>query len=255
MKREIEALITYITEGGRLFYNGDGESARAFGEKLKPEFFYSGEAPDFFIKDNDDVIIFEHFEFDCYKASRKGSEYRREEARIQCSEDAMKPTESGTTLHEVIHGDSSYQYYIENVTRSFHKHYSNIDTYIQNLIRAGAINDHTNVKVAFFIEDVSPLGTMVYKRDGQDDGLIHVSLADSKEFLDLLKENERVDYVLACASPENEREVWFIDREQLNAYYENVIDYASMEFLRFQPHVITYKVQVPNEKLRKSDKQ
>ncbi len=247
VKKELEAFRKYIAESGSMFYFGDGKSAMSFGEKLKPEYFFCGEAPDFYIKENDNVLIMEHFEFDCYKVTKKGSEHRREEARIQRREDAIKPTESGTTLHDVIHGDSSYDYYIENVKRSFLEHYSKIDTYILNLTKAGVINKQSVVKVVFFIEDVSPLGTTVFKREGPSDGLIHVTLSDSREFLDLLKENDRVDYVLACSSYDNKQEVWFIDREQLNSYYENVIDYSSMQFLRFQPHVVAYKVQVPNE--------
>ncbi len=253
MGSEINALKKYIVNGGHLKYHGSGVSARKFVEALEPQNMYASDAPDFFIKTGDLVLIIEHFEFDCYKVTRKGSEHRREAARIQRKEDALQPTEEGVTLHEVIRGESSYEEYINNVTRSFNEHYSHIDLYFENLKKAGIITDSSTVKVLFFVEDVSPLGTVVVGQHDDATGIMMVSLADSREFLDLLSNSPRVDYVLACASYNNENEIWFIDRSELDSYYEHVMDYSSLRFLSFKPQVIAYKMLVPDEKMNQRD--
>ena len=249
MRSELEALKKYIFNGGKISYNCDESSVCSFVELLKPEYFYLFDAPDMFVKKDDYVLIIEHFAFDCYKVKKKGSEHRRELARIQRKEDAMQPTEDGTKLHEVVHGESSYEDYIANVTRSFYEHYSHIDLYQQNLKNAGIITEKTKVEVMFFIEDVSPLGTVVFNSESEDGGIVMVTLADSKEFLDLLNNNNRLDYVLACSTYNNTREIWFIDCHQLDEYYGHVIDYASMQFLNFKPHVVAFKKLVPEEQL------
>ena len=253
MGKEIDALEKYFVNGGHLNYYGSGVNVQSFVNDLNPQNIYIGDAPDFYIKSDDDVLVIEHFEFDCYKASRKGSEHRQELARIQRKEDAMKPTEKGVALHETIHGESSYENYICNVTRSFNEHYSHIELYFDNLKNAGIIKDRSKVKVLFFVEDVSPLGTVVFGEQNNATGLITVSLAQSREFLDLLRESPLVDYVLACSSYNNEREIWFIDRSELNAYYEHVIDYSSLQFLSFKPHVISCKIFIPDEVINRHD--
>ena len=242
METEIEAVIKYFKNGGQLHYYGSEFKAAKIADLLPEyQYLYSGDAPDMFFKKDDLVIIIEHFEFDCYKATQKGSDFRRELARIQRNEEAVPSTEEGEVLRDVIHGSSSYEYYISNVTKAFKEHYAHIDLYIDNLRKSGAIDKNSHIKVLFFIEDVSPLGCVAVERTNSESELVLVTLAESREFLDLLRDNTRVDFVLACSSYSNEPYIWFIDRTELDAYYEQALDYHSMRFAEFTPRVRVFK--------------
>ena len=107
----------------------------------------------------------EHFEFDCYQRTRKGSSYRLEEARIQRAFDALPLVGNKAVLHDAINAPNSYEDYIKNVKQSFDEHYAKIDSYIQNLISDNVISDDSEVKVMFLIEDVSPLGTSSFSME------------------------------------------------------------------------------------------
>lgn len=143
---EVDAFAKYLANGGQIHYFGNGDGVREFAGVFHPQYMHVDDAPDFFFAKDDLVILFEHFEFDCYKSTRKGSDHRRELARIQRKEATVLPTEKGVSFHEAIHGRSSYEDYISNVTRSFNEHYSHIDQYINNLRNKGIISDCTKVK-------------------------------------------------------------------------------------------------------------
>lgn len=250
MGNELNAFEKYLFNGGEIHYHGEGGNVRSFVDMLEPQNIHvNRDAPDMYIQKGDTVVIVEHFEFDSYKATKKGSEHRQELARIRRKEDSLLPTEAGVRLHEEIQGVSSYENYLSNVTRSFNEHYAHIDLYIENLKKEGVITDSSTVKVLFFAEDVSPLGTVVIQQDDDASGIMMVTLSDCKEFLDLLSKSCRVDYVLACSSYNNEWLVWFIDQSELETYYDHVIEYSTLQFLHFKPQVISYKMLLPDNQL------
>ncbi|WMJ77132.1 MULTISPECIES: hypothetical protein [unclassified Sedimentibacter] len=84
----------------------------------------------------------------------------------------------------------------------------------------------------FLIEDTSPLGTVVYDEKPQP-----VILAMSKEFLTLVKSSSNIDYVLACSNYNSHNYVWLISQKYIDDYIVHSIDYASMNFADFTPHV------------------
>lgn len=112
------------------------------------------------------------------------------------------------------------------------------------------IEPSTPLKIAFLIEDMSPLGTIAY----DDGGQCPIVLALSREFLKLMRNNPAVDYVITCSSAGTNKYIWLISRESLDEYDKNSVDYASMKFINFTPKVLSYKIEVPrgnleNEKL------
>lgn len=196
-----------------------------------------GDAPDMVIETEDIILAIEHFEVDCYESGKKGSKHRIEEARINRTHRTQKeksPTEEGIVIHESINGNSSYEYYIKNVEKSFREHYGKIEQYIEN-IRKDYVKKE--IIICFLIEDVSPLGTMVCQK-----GIIEpVALSRSNEFLNLLENCTQVDYVMACSEYENNKFFWVISNEEIDEYLKNTRDYANMDFLDFKPHVSIYK--------------
>lgn len=244
--RELKAFQTYFSPGAELYYYGSGKGARLFSRLCATCPLHGYEAPDFYITSDDELLLIEHFEFSSYRQNRKGDTFRQEEARIQRKADAMVPTEEVTVIHGVIQGESSYQIYLENAGQAFCAHYSQIDNYVNNLRDDGILKEQ-DYRIAFFMEDVSPLGTAMGGNSAWDPDTELVTLAKSREFLELFERNDKVDYVLACSSYENHRLTWFIDRKELDAYYKEAVDYQRLQFFAFKPNVITAKVLVKKE--------
>lgn len=135
-----------------------------------------------------------------------------------------------------------YGQYIKNVETIFDKHYAKIESYKKNLLEKGVIDSSTPLKIAFLIEDVSPLGTISYDDKGQHP----IVLALSKEFLKLMRKSPLVDYVITCSSAGTNKFIWLISKKSLDNYEKNSIDYTKMKFIDFTPQVLSYKLEVPH---------
>lgn len=226
-------------------YLGDNKAVIACGNALANSQVVFDDAPDMYLVDNDTVYIIEHFEFDCFKRTKKGSAYRRREAIIDKEFDKIEPSEEGITFHAVIQEESSYKFFLDNIKTYFDYHYNRIPNYIENLKNKGIIRKNDRVKIIFFIEDVSPLGTIVFDR--KRGSMEPVILASSKEFLEYYKSKPNVDYIISCSQCEKYDYIWFIDRNQIEEYFNNTRDYSKMEFLNFEPNEIRFKMIIPNK--------
>ena len=114
MKRDNEllnAIKRYFSskEGTSIYYYGTGFTAIEFDD-----IFQSGEkrvmdAPDMLVRKDDIALIIEHFEFDSYRVTRKGSQNRREQSRIEGAEKERLLAGGESCFSDEIHGSSSYQ--------------------------------------------------------------------------------------------------------------------------------------------------
>ncbi len=237
----------YSEENGMdIRFLGTGNGARYFADFVQNGDYYADDAPDMMLKKGNEAIIIEHFEFDSYHADRKGSPGRREMARIQRNEDSIEATADGVFFSDEIKGKSSFHDLLTNLCRSFTEHYSRIPKYKENLKRYGLIDDSTQVKVMFLVEDVSPLGSIVI--DGKKQRPIIMLLC--KEFLDLFKEATGLDYILSCSSAAENNFVWFADRREIEEYYKCAVDYENKYFLDFDVQVVGFKMAFPREETR-----
>lgn len=255
MKNEIEqTLMRYFSKDGvEIHFWGEGNGARRFLEFYQYGDIYVGDAPDMLIVKNNEALIMEHFEFDCYYVDRKGSRNRREQFRIRKASDSILPTEEGIAFHDYIKGESSYKNYIQNVNRSFQEHYLRLSQYRDNLRKWKMIDDHIKTEVLFLIEDVSPLGTGVIERNGYIAPMVPVVLAQSEEFLDMLREKSDIDYVLACSSLGENQFIWFIEQAEIDVYYQHIRQYKDMQFLDFTPRVTVFKQLVSEDVINKNN--
>ena len=57
--KEIDALEKYFVNGGHLNYYGSGVNVQSFVNDLNPQNIYVGDAPDFYIREKDSIILFE----------------------------------------------------------------------------------------------------------------------------------------------------------------------------------------------------
>ena len=236
MTHESKVLKEYFSNTSEIYYYGDPKQAKRFVKWLETAKCYECNHPDFYFLLDNEVLIAEHFEFDSRKRNRKGSQYRKEEARIDRRLERLMMKGEKASFTDTIQGDSSYEYFIKNVSQSFEKHYSEIEQYEQTLKELNVANDSSRLKIMFIIEDVSPLGSAV-GASAWDKSVECVTLAKSKEFLGLLDCHEKVDYVLALSSWSDHQYIWLIDRKQLGVYYSEAVDYASMDFVSLRPQV------------------
>ncbi len=251
----VKTLQQYFSKDGTMTYKGGDETVKVLTELFATVSPIRYNAPDlFFVKDSL-VLIVEHFEFDCYQRTRKGSSYRLEEARIEREFNARPMEGDSSVMHATINAPSSYEYYISNVKHTFDEHYARIDTYVQNLTKIGVVREDSKVKVMFLIDDVSPLGTMTVDNNvgwGENDR--HpIVLGACKDFLDFLSERQKVDYVLACSSFGSEPYIWFINQNDLKAYQDTAIDYSIRQFIPFTVNVILGAVKVHKEEQAYTD--
>lgn len=228
-------------DGTDIRYLGKGEGARLFADCFQNGEWFAGDVPDMLIKKEETAILIEHFEFDSYPVTRKGSKNRREQDRIERCAERVEPSAQGMYYHNEIRGDSSLQSYLCNCLGSFQRHYQQIGRYKDNLRKYDLISDSVEVKVMFLIEDVSPLGSII----SETDGLKALSLHMCKEFLTELEMSPQVDYVLTCSCAGNSQRVWFIDRSDIFEYKKFAKSSEEMNMLKFEPKVLGFKVSIP----------
>lgn len=258
MDEAIKTLMKYFgkSENATVHFHGSGNGVKKFAE-LFPEYILKDErpedqrdSPDLYVKIDNTVYIIEHFEFDCFRSTKKGSKYRVEEARIERGFKKIEPTTTGTISRDTIDAVSSYSDYINNVTKLFNNHSGHIPEYINHLKERNIIKPGDMIKVVFLIEDVSPLGTTAYERgEGYSGKMVPITLASSVEFLELMEKDPSVDYVLACSKIDDYDYIWFIDRDEIEEYKKEKIDYGNMEFLNWKPSVVCGKITIPREAL------
>ncbi|WP_312648999.1 hypothetical protein [Aminipila sp.] len=236
----------FCNDENTMHFLGEKKAAQEVADYLSFGKILPSDSPDMVILHNGSYLAIEHFEFDSYKNHKSGSENRSEQARIERSFQAISSSNHGILVHDEIKGKSSYEQYVKNVSSIFQNHYNKIESYKMNLIEKSVIESSTPLKIAFLIEDMSPLGTIAY-----DDGGQHpVVLALSREFLKLMRNSPAVDYVITCSGAGSNNFIWIISRESLDEYDKNSVDYASMEFINFTPKVLSYTIEVSRENIK-----
>lgn len=220
-----------------VYYLGDDSGIRMFSDFLKNGITIDGDEPDMVILKDSTAIVVEHFEFDSSYTNRKGSSYRKDEARIK-REIQEKTKDFDEFVHlDTINASFTYENFITNVTENFLDHYSKIEKYKRNLFDKNIIKEDYDVKIMFLIEDVSPIGSMAFDINKNKVEELPVVLALSPEFLDLLANHRDVDFVMCCSCVGNNEYVCFIDRDDISSYKECQCDYANMKFFGNQPVV------------------
>lgn len=233
----------------KIYYWGADTDLRIFSDLFLNGQMIVGDFPDMVIMKDNIAIMIEHFEFDCFKRTRKGSTNRKEQARIDHEFERLPATEKGTIHHDTIKGQSSYQDYLSNAHKNFCEHYVKVSDYKQRLISEGIIKENMVVKMMFLIDDVSPIGTMAVDYSETDPQIVPIVLAQSPEFLQLFEESQDIDYVLCCSSAVSSRYIWFIARNNIKEYLKNACDYKNMGFLDSSPHVTSAKILIPKNRI------
>jgi len=106
-----------------LLFREERDTAQEIADFFTKGDRYIGDVPDMAILFNGKCLAVEHFEFDCYKNDKSGSENRKESSRIERAFDSMPACEMCKPFpKDQTNGESSYEQYIQNITKTFEKH-------------------------------------------------------------------------------------------------------------------------------------
>lgn len=183
-------------------------------------------SPDGYSKIDNKILILEHFEFDSNENLYKGSEGKKELARINRE---INKTQFVTNVPTPNKINCTYKMnqYIDNSINAFNNHYVKISSYTDNLKAEKLINDNTEIKTMFLIEDTTLLGNISYSTGK----LKPIILAQCDKFLDVFEKNKNVDYVM-CFSEHNMKQfVYFLSQSSVKNYRENELKVNEIEII------------------------
>lgn len=225
-------LCVYLSEKyNTVHYHGDSDQVLMLQDFLEHGKFFPCDGPDSYIKLNEKVLIIEHFQFTCYKKSkRKGDIQEIESDRIDRLGD-------GLSYDEKMKLTSGGKCYLDNATSSFDKHYQKTQKYITKCISLSNGISESDIKVCFLIDDVSIVGSSYLDRSS---GVLYrANIANCMEFLNHFRKHPRVDWILSGSRNDTEdHQVWFVSQKYIDEYIRYATYYSDKHFPYDEIHVI-----------------
>lgn len=211
-----------------------------------PEIMHLGglqnfERPDGYYIAENTLYVLEYFEFDSTMSLRKGSETKRDNARIERGFNSVPPTDEGIVLRDSLHVQQNSKNYIENSLKNMDSHYSKIESYLAKLKDNGLMQK--NVKIGFFIEDTTILGNVYSPHEWKP--VEPVILCYCKHFLDKFENYPNLDFCICASTYSSQSFLWFINKQSVSEFRNLEIDLKNIEILNFQPKVMGFKITVP----------
>lgn len=119
------------------------------------------ERPDILSMYDNKIVAIEHFEFDSYKNTSKGSDFKIQdniiEQKMQKEINSNLKDKGEIMIHDQIENNSSLKQYYDNFRKVLLSHIDNIPEYKEHIIND--FGDKKEIEFWFFVEDVSPLGS------------------------------------------------------------------------------------------------
>lgn len=192
--------------------------------------------PDGFIKQRNKIVIIEHFEIDATNKTRKGSQTRIEENRIDNELKAIN------RLNKVVQHQMNIYISAENLTNNFiklyNKHFQQIENYKTNLTQKGVTNENSKFEICFVIEDITPLGTSYINQEGQRTVF---SILDIKECVEAMIKSS-VDYVFICNQYNNDKKITYTQKSWLRQTIKYTVSKEKIKMLNWKPVVLTANI-------------
>ena len=214
------------------YFSSSPESIQSFLRYFN-EVFHPFEKPDAFFLLNNEVLIIEHFSIDGYKFE----EHAGSLAQLFQRKFDNQPFLSCGKRYAEMDVDSSYAFYIENVMRSFDKHYKHIDGYKQHLIDDGFATKESVFKVCFLIDDTSIFGSSVVL----DDAIHPICLAQSQEFLSYYKTHPDVNWVLSARVYNKAVRPYLLSYNEIDELQDKTLDFANGAFIPWKYLIMDVK--------------
>lgn len=196
----------------------------------------SFERPDILSFYKDKILAIEHFEFDSYQNTSKGSNFKMQDTYIKQN---MK-NDKESWHHENITCTSNLKNYYSNFNKIFKSHVDNIPAYRKRIIKK--FGDRKNIEFWFFVEDVTPLGNYYYRKK---DFTIVPLLPFSKDFIQILKMHKEIKGIIFGRFNINKFELVLIkndDKTIKKIESHDLFKVNEKDFLVFNTEIINYNI-------------
>ncbi len=253
--REIKELIDkYLSKNSNaiVYYNLEQDKFNKVIENIG-----GYEKPDILSIFDNEVVAIEHFEFDSYKRSRKGSDFKIQHNNMEKDfnkkiNEKLK-TQKEVIVHGQIQSSASAHNYFNNFKTIFLSHYKKIDSYTEHIKKD--FPDINKLTYCFFAEDVTPLGNYFMDRKTSNNPYLLNPLC-SDEIIEILKQSPKVKYLIVGCYALSEYKLMIFENklEALEIYKKERPNFNIENYLCFAPKIAGFTILVPNEEREKKIK-
>lgn len=201
----------YLVQNPHIYHEGKSD----FLENKLNKFLHnlvSFECPDMYSKIKNNVLILEHFQFDCSNENRHGMSGISTENITNIKIENQLERE---TLYSISY-EQTTDNYIKNFKKHFDSHHKKIKFYEQNLSSKKILTNTDNLTVGFFIENKLPPYCFESEINNE------LILLFTKEFLDEF-ESSTLDFVLFGGLFNQKNILFYIDKNTISAYRKKQI--------------------------------
>lgn len=209
------------------------------------------ERPDILSIYDNKIIALEHFEFDSYKNTRKGSNFKIQdniiEQKMKTKINSKLIQEKEIIIHDEIQNTSSLKQYYNNFRKILVSHINKIPEYKEHIIND--FGKEKEIEFWFFAEDVTPLGNYYLKKTNIKPSLL---LPFSKENIELLKQHKEIKGIIFGIYAMNEYKLvlMYNNDETLKKLEKNeYFKVDESEFMSFNPQTTGFAILLPNQKI------
>jgi len=207
------------------------------------------ERPDILSMYDNKIVAIEHFEFDSYKNTSKGSNFKiqnnRIEQKMQKEINSNLKDKGEIMIHDQIENTNSLKQYYNNFRKVVLSHIDNIHEYKEHIIND--FGDKKKIEFWFFIEDVSPLGSYYYRKTSNYPALL---LPFSKENIEILKQHKEIKGLIfgIYAMSEYKLVLMYNDEQTLkNIENSEYFKVEESEFISFTPQTTGFALLIPEQ--------
>lgn len=202
--------------------------------------------PDGYMVFKDYILIFEHFEISATNSNRKGSQIRKEEARIDRKFNEL--FEEKDNQNKIWGEQMDVEISTENLVNDFNKqylnHYRKIEEYKKHLIKEGVATKDTKFQVCFCIEDVSVFGSFSQEKINRDT----LRIINIRECLETIIQH-KVDYLMLFNTFvygfNKDKVVYFTSKSGLKELMSNSKNMRDIKMLNITPHILSGRYFIP----------
>ena len=246
---ELQEIINkYLSKDGTAitYSDFDQEEINKLFQHMK---FY--ERPDIISIYDNKIVAIEHFEFDSYKNTGKGSNFKIQdniiEQKIQKQINSQLKETGEIIIHEQIENISSLKQYYDNFEKILLSHIDNIPEYKEHII--GDFGNEKDIEFWFFAEDVTPLGNYYYRKTNTNPSLL---LPLSKNIIEIFKKHKEIKGIIfgIFAMKEYKLVLMYNDNETLQKIENNeYFKVNESEFMSFNPQTTGFAILLSNNEM------
>jgi hypothetical protein len=232
-----------------------GETSRIqlelFSKRMETMNVAQFDRPDIVIGNDKFTYFFEHFIFDSSKNTKKGTEMRKEDAKISrdfnsyINESLSIAPKDTVIKRDTYVSNRSVKDYVGNFKRNFVSHYNKLNDYKKH---AKVEDLNMPFEFGFVIENTSNLPDIVLNDNDQTQLLLPIHL---KELLNLMMNCPEIKNIFYIThSNMSEYSVFYFRNE--SSFYEDIKelkieDYTKKELLNFKGHSFGFAIPIPKE--------